>query len=291
LRIARFTYFDAVLEYFRAMLGSGLNEIGKSTQRGDNRLTDKRVPSPAMTATRQRADRLLVERGLFESRAKAQAAVEAGRVSVSGVAVRKASDELPVDADIQATPAHPYVSRGGLKLAAALDHFGFEPEGRVCLDVGASTGGFTQVLRERGAKHVHAVDVGRNQLHASLRGLPDVTALEETDIRALASSRLSEPPSLAVVDVSFISLKLALPAITALVAPGAQLVALIKPQFEAGRAHLKKGVVRDADVQRAVCDDIRVFTGALGWRVVGVIPSPIEGGDGNREFLLGASRD
>jgi 23S rRNA (cytidine1920-2'-O)/16S rRNA (cytidine1409-2'-O)-methyltransferase len=290
LRIAFFTYFDAFFEYFRAMLGSGLNEIGKSTQRGDNRLNDKRVPSPAMTASRQRADRLLVERGLFESRAKAQAAIEAGLVSAVGITVRKSSDELPLDADIQATPAHPYVSRGGLKLAAALDHFRFDPRGRVCLDVGASTGGFTQVLREHGAERVYAVDVGRDQLHASLRGLPDVTVLEETDIREIKPGQLGEP-ALGTIDVSFISLKLVLPAVTALVAPDAQLVALIKPQFEAGRAHLKKGVVRDAGVQRAVCDDIRVFTEALGWRVVGVIPSPIEGGDGNREFLLGASRD
>lgn len=290
LRIAFFTYFDALFEYFRAMLCSGLNGIGKSMQRGDNRLNDQRVPSHAMTPPRQRADRLLVERGLFESRTKAQAAIEAGLVSAAGVVVRKASDELPLDAAIQAAPAYPYVSRGGLKLAAALDHFHFDPRGRVCLDVGASTGGFTQVLREHGARHVYAVDVGRDQLHASLRGLPDVTVREETDIRDIRPGLFGEPPALAVIDVSFISLKLVLPAVTALVAPDACLVVLIKPQFEAGRAHLKKGVVRDAGVQEAVCGDIGVSARTLGWHVLDIIPSPITGGDGNKEFLLGAVR-
>src|SRR6185369_1111161 len=234
---------------------------------------------------------LLVERGLFESRAKAQAAIEAGLVTANNMAVRKASEEVAVDATLHATPAHPYVSRGGLKLAAALDRFGFDPKGRVCLDVGASTGGFTQVLLERGAKRVIAVDVGRGQLHASLRKPPEMISLEETDIRALTPARLGDAPSLVVIDVSFISLKPVLPAALALVQLPAQLVALIKPQFEAGRAALKKGVVRDTVVHAAVCEDITTFVVSLGWQVKGVIPSPITGGDGNTEFLLGAAHD
>jgi len=240
--------------------------------------------------TRQRADRLLVERGLFESRAKAQAAIEAGLVTADDVAVRKPSDEIPTDAQLKAAPAHPYVSRGGLKLVTALDHFGFDPKGHVCLDVGASTGGFTQVLLERGARRVYAVDVGRGQLHASLRERPGVVAMEETDIRTLSPARLGERPDLITVDVSFISLKLTLPAALALAQSHAQLVALIKPQFEAGPERVKKGIVREESVRKAVCDDIAAFVTALGWRVLGVIPSPIKGGDGNVEFLLGAAR-
>jgi len=242
-------------------------------------------------ATRERADRLLVARGLFASRAKAQAAIEAGLVSANDVVVRKAAEEIAADAVLRATPAHPYVSRGGVKLAAALEHFGFDPRGRACLDVGASTGGFTQVLLARGARKVYAVDVGRGQLHASLRAQPEVIALEETDIRTLSPARFDEPPDLVTFDVSFISLKLVLPAALALAKTPAQLIALIKPQFEAGRAALKKGVVRDPAVHAAVCDDIATFVAALGWRVIGVIPSPIAGGDGNAEFLLGATHD
>ena len=242
-----------------------------------------------MTATdRMRADRLLVERGLFDSRAKAQAAIAAGLVAANGATVRKASEEIARDAELKASPAHPYVSRGGVKLAAALDSFKIDPRDRVCLDVGASTGGFTEVLLARGAKRVTAVDVGRAQLHDSLRGRPEVVSLEATDIRTLPAATFVEPPSLVVIDVSFISLKQVLPAITALAAKPAQLVALIKPQFEAGRDRVKKGVVRDAAVHQAVCDDIVAAAAALGWRVLGVMPSPIAGGDGNAEFLLAA---
>ncbi len=244
-----------------------------------------------MPRERQRADRLLVERGLFKSRAKAQAAIEAGLVSADDVAVRKPSEEIPVNARLRASAAYPYVSRGGVKLAAAIDYFGFDPRGRVCLDVGASTGGFTQVLLERGARRVYAVDVGRGQLHESLRTRPEVVSLEETDIRTFTPARLRETPNLITVDVSFISLKLVLPAALKLVAHRAQLVALIKPQFEAGPGAIKKGIVRDETVHRAVCKDISAFVTSLGWRVLGVIPSPIEGGDGNVEFLLGATRD
>jgi 23S rRNA (cytidine1920-2'-O)/16S rRNA (cytidine1409-2'-O)-methyltransferase len=240
--------------------------------------------------SRKRADILLVERGLFDSRTRAQAAIEAGLVTANGRAVHKPSDEIATDAALEATPAHPWVSRGALKLVAALDHFGFDPGGDVCLDVGASTGGFTEVLLAFGASKVYAVDVGREQLHARLRADPAVVSLEATDIRALDPAQLVEPADFATVDVSFISLKLVLPALRPLLRSHATLVALIKPQFEAGRAHLKKGIVRDAAVQAAVCDDIVAFATSLGWTVAGIIPSPITGGDGNAEFLLGAHR-
>jgi 23S rRNA (cytidine1920-2'-O)/16S rRNA (cytidine1409-2'-O)-methyltransferase len=240
---------------------------------------------------RQRADRLLVERGLFVSRAKAQAAIQAGLVTADGGAVRKASEEIPLDARLTARAAHPYVSRGGVKLQAALKHFKFDPRGRICLDVGASTGGFTQVLLARGAKRVYAVDVGRGQLHESLRARPEVVSLEDTDIRKLSPARLDARPDLITIDVSFISLKLVLQPALSLAKRPAQLVALIKPQFEAGRARVKKGVVRDPAIHKTVCDDIAAFVPSLGWRVLGVIPSPIEGGDGNTEFLLGAAHD
>ncbi len=243
------------------------------------------------TPPRCRADRLLLQRGLFDSRAKAQAAIAAGLVSANGVIVRKASEEIATDAAIDAAPAHPYVSRGGLKLVAALDHFGFEPKGRVCLDVGASTGGFTEVLLERGASRIYAIDVGREQLHKSLRARPEVVSLEATDIRTLRPDKFDPVPDLVTIDVSFISLKQVLPSATALTTTPAQLVALIKPQFEAGREAIRKGIVRDVAVHRAVCDAIAALVTSLGWQVAGIIPSPIAGGDGNVEFLLGAARD
>jgi 23S rRNA (cytidine1920-2'-O)/16S rRNA (cytidine1409-2'-O)-methyltransferase len=238
---------------------------------------------------KERIDRLLVERGLFDSRAKAQAAIEAGLVTADGKVVAKPSEMTLADAEIQASAAHPYVSRGGVKLSAALAHFGFDPKDRVCLDVGASTGGFTQVLLERGASRIYAVDVGSGQLHESLRTRPEVVSLEQTDIRNALSALFDPQPDLIVADVSFISLKLVLPPALALARKPAQLIALIKPQFEAGRAQLKRGIVRDTAVHSAVCDDITAFVAALGWTVAGVIPSPISGGDGNVEFLLGAT--
>jgi 23S rRNA (cytidine1920-2'-O)/16S rRNA (cytidine1409-2'-O)-methyltransferase len=232
---------------------------------------------------RQRADRLLVERGLFESRARAQAAIAAGRVIADGLIVRKASEPLSVAAAIEATPEHPYVSRGGIKLVAALDSFSLEVSGRVCLDVGASTGGFTQVLIARGARRVYAVDVGRDQLH-------EIVSMEEVDIRTLDPSRLPELPDFATIDVSFISLKLVLPGIGKLLRARASLVALIKPQFEIGRRDIKKGIVRDPAVHHRVCNEIAAFLAAQGWNVGGVVPSPILGGDGNREFFIEAER-
>jgi 23S rRNA (cytidine1920-2'-O)/16S rRNA (cytidine1409-2'-O)-methyltransferase len=237
---------------------------------------------------RRRADLLLVERGLFASRAKAQAAIAAGLVIANERPVAKASEEIPVDCALQATPAHPYVSRGGVKLAAALDHFRFDPNGRVCLDVGASTGGFTDALLQRGARYVYAIDVGHEQLHPSLHTRNDVVAFEGHDIRSFDHTLLPEAPDLVVIDVSFISLKPVLPAALALARPPAELVALIKPQFEAGRQHLKKGIVRNSDVHKSVCEHITASIELLGWTVVDVIPSPILGGDGNCEFLIGA---
>jgi 23S rRNA (cytidine1920-2'-O)/16S rRNA (cytidine1409-2'-O)-methyltransferase len=240
--------------------------------------------------TRQRADRLLVERGFFESRARAQAAIKAGRVSADGVPVRQASEEISVAAAIKAEPAHPYVSRGGVKLTAAIDHFHCDVAGRVCLDVGASTGGFSEVLVQRGARLVYAVDVGCNQLHPSLRRHPRIVSLEETDIRALDPSRLGEPPDFVTVDVSFISLKLVLPAIDALTQQRTTLLALIKPQFETQRRNIKKGIVRDPAVHAGICRDVAALLTAQGWRVGGVVPSPILGTDGNREFFVEAER-
>ena len=242
-----------------------------------------------MTA-RERADRLLVARGLFESRARAQAAIAAGLVTADGVPVRKASEAISSAAVIAAEAEHPYVSRGGVKLAAALDHFHLDVKDRICLDVGASTGGFAEVLALRGAQRVYAIDVGRDQLHPRLRGRHDIVSMEETDIRSLDPARVAEQPDFATVDVSFISLKLVVPAIGKMLKPRATLLALIKPQFEAGRRDLKKGMVRDAAVQTAVCNDIGAFLTALGWRVGGVAPSTIPGGDGNREFFVEAQR-
>jgi len=238
--------------------------------------------------TRKRADLLLVERGLFDSRTRAQAAIAAGRVRADGVLVARASEQIVADARLEAEAEHPWVSRGALKLVAALDHFGFDPAGRVCLDVGASTGGFTELLRARGARQVYAVDVGHGQLHERLHEDAAVVSLEGTDIRALDPAVFAAPPDLAVIDVSFISLKLVLPTLDRLLRRPAQLVALIKPQFEAGPKHLKKGIVRDPAIHAAVCDDIAAFAAGRGWNVAGVIPSPIEGGEGNREFLMGA---
>jgi len=239
---------------------------------------------------RERADRLLVARGLFESRARAQAAIAAGGVTADGSLVRKPSEQISSVAAIAADPAHPYVSRGGVKLAAALESFSLDIAGRVCLDVGSSTGGFTEVLIARGARHVFAVDVGRDQLHTRLRNREQVTSIEQSDIRNFDPSRLSEPPDFVAIDVSFISLKLVLPHVSNLLKPSATLLALIKPQFEAPRRQIKKGIVRDAAVQAAICDDIARLLTDLGWRVGGRIPSPILGGDGNREFFIEARR-
>jgi 23S rRNA (cytidine1920-2'-O)/16S rRNA (cytidine1409-2'-O)-methyltransferase len=241
-------------------------------------------------STKQRADTLLVERGLFESRARAQAAIEAGGVFADGEPVTKPSAMIASDAAIEAEPAHPWVSRGGVKLAAALEHYPIEIEDHVCVDVGASTGGFTEVLLANGASLVYAIDVGTRQLHPSLHGNPKIVSMENTDIRSLAGKRLQIRPDIVVIDVSFISLKLVLPAVLPLAAAPMHLLALIKPQFEADRKHSKKGIIRDEAVHRAVCDDIAAFAASLGCSGIEVFPSAIPGGDGNREFFLGARR-
>ncbi len=243
-----------------------------------------------MTA-RQRADRLLVARGLFASRARAQAAIAAGRVTADGIVVHKASEGISGAAIIAAESEHPFVSRGGVKLAAALDDFHLNVTGRVCLDVGASTGGFTEVLLGRGASMIYAVDVGHDQLHFSLRDRDKIISMEATDIRAVEASRLSEQPDFATIDVSFISLKLVLPAVAKILKESATLLALIKPQFEANRRYIKKGIVRDPSVHAAICDDIVALLTELGWRVDALAPSVIPGGDGNREFFVEAQRD
>jgi 23S rRNA (cytidine1920-2'-O)/16S rRNA (cytidine1409-2'-O)-methyltransferase len=242
-----------------------------------------------MTA-RIRIDRLLVERGLFESRAKAQAAIAAGLVTADDLPVTRPSAEISAAAVIRAEPAFPWVSRGGVKLAHALDRLALDLADRVGLDVGAATGGFTEVLLKRGARRVYAVDVGRDQLHARLRGRPEVVSLEGTDIRALDPAELDPRPDVVTIDVSFISLKLVLPAALALAAPRADLVALVKPQFEAGKRNLKKGIVREAAVHEAVCADVAAFVRSLGCEVTGQFPSPLAGSDGNREFFIGARR-
>ncbi|RNJ48355.1 TlyA family RNA methyltransferase [Methylocystis hirsuta] len=236
-----------------------------------------------------RADSALLARGLFESRAKAREAIEAGLVTVDGRIVKKPSEPIAADAHIVARAAYPWVSRGGVKLARALEQFSVDPHGRFCLDVGASTGGFTDVLLARGARHVVALDVGHGQLHARLRGDPRVTSLEGQDARTLTPAHLTEAPSLIVIDASFISLVALLPRVLSLAAPRADLVALIKPQFEAGRAAVKKGMVRDEKIHAQVCARIEGEIEALGWRVLGIVPSPIEGGDGNKEFLIHAA--
>jgi 23S rRNA (cytidine1920-2'-O)/16S rRNA (cytidine1409-2'-O)-methyltransferase len=237
---------------------------------------------------RKRADIVLVERGFFSSRAQAQAAIAAGLVSVGGIAVTKASAALADDAAIAAEAPHPWASRGGIKLAAALDAFALDPAGLVCLDVGASTGGFTDVLIARGAAKVIAVDVGRGQLDPRLAADPRVRSLEGVDARALDAERVGEPPAAIVVDVSFISQRLVLPHVLKLASRDAWLVSLVKPQFEVGRADIVKGRVRSEAALERACAGVGASIEAQGWTILGLIPSPILGGGGAREFLIAA---
>lgn len=242
---------------------------------------------------RRRVDQLLVDRGLVESRTKAQALIMAGLVFSGEKRVAKAGDQVPEDAPLQVRgQEHPWVSRGGCKLAHAIEHFGLSPEGRICLDVGASTGGFTDVLLTNGAKHVYAVDVGHGQLAWKLRSDPRVTVLEKCNARYLDNTTIPEAPSVVVCDASFIGLRTVLPAALALTTENAWAVALIKPQFEAGRDQIgAKGVVRDPAVHDAVCETIFSWWSSLpGWKVLGIEPSPITGPEGNREFLIAAQR-
>jgi len=242
---------------------------------------------------KQRADLMLVNSGLVESRAKAQALIMAGLVYAGTARVQKAGDMLPEDAQLNVKgQEHPWVSRGGVKLAHGLAHFGLSPAGRICLDVGASTGGFTDVLLTNGAAKVYAVDVGHGQLAWKLRSDPRVVVLEKTNARHLTAEIIPEPIGALVCDASFIGLQTVLPAGLALCVPGAFAIALIKPQFEAGPEHVGKGgVVRDPAVHEAVCARVHDWWAELpGWRVLGITPSPIKGPEGNIEFLIGAVR-
>jgi 23S rRNA (cytidine1920-2'-O)/16S rRNA (cytidine1409-2'-O)-methyltransferase len=237
---------------------------------------------------RTRLDLLLVSRGLAPTREKAQAMILSGRVEVEGKRVEKAGTPVDTDTSVQVLgPPYPYVSRGGAKLAAALDAFDIRPEGLACLDVGASTGGFTDCLLQRGARRVYAVDVGHGQLDPNLRGDPRVVLRERLNARLLSREDVPEPVALAVMDLSFISVRLVLPRVAPLATSGAAIIVLVKPQFEAGRREVPKGgVVRSSAIQRRVVEEIRHFGEGLGLTPLGAIPSPIRGARGNQEFLL-----
>jgi 23S rRNA (cytidine1920-2'-O)/16S rRNA (cytidine1409-2'-O)-methyltransferase len=245
-------------------------------------------------AARQRADQLMVMRGLAESRARAQALIIAGLVFSGERRISKPGEMLAENSPLELRGRdHPWVSRGGIKLAHALDHFAIDPAGRVALDIGASTGGFTDVLLSRGAKRVYAVDVGHGQLAWKLRCDPRVVVLERTNARFVGREQVPDPIDLVTCDASFIGLATVLRVPLALTAERAAVVALVKPQFEAGPGAVGKGgVVRDPAVHRAVCDQAAAWVAAQpGWRVVGIVESPILGPEGNREFLLYACRD
>jgi 23S rRNA (cytidine1920-2'-O)/16S rRNA (cytidine1409-2'-O)-methyltransferase len=240
---------------------------------------------------KMRLDRILVDRGLAATRSRAADLIRLGAVSVEGVPAEKPGALLDPGASLTVdASASPFVSRGGLKLAAALDAFQLDAKGLIALDIGASTGGFTEVLLERGAARVYAVDVGQGQLHPKLRHEPRVVTLEGTDARSLTCGSVEGQIGAIVADVSFISLTKALPAALALAAPGAWLVALVKPQFEVGREAIGKGgIVRHAEVRAKAVAGIRTFIDAVpGWKVFAEMPSPIAGGSGNEEVLIGA---
>ena len=239
-----------------------------------------------------RIDQLLVDRGLVESRSKAQALILAGLVDSGERKMEKSGQAVAEDAPLEVRGReHPWVSRGGIKLAHALDHFGWDVTGAIALDVGSSTGGFTDVLLQKGAAKVFAVDVGTNQLAWKLRQDPRVVVHEKTNARYLTDAVVTEPVDIIVCDASFIGLAKVLPAALGLAKPGARLVALIKPQFEAGREDVGKGgVVRDPEVHQRVCIEAKAWVESQGWTVLGIVPSPITGPEGNVEFLLGAEK-
>lgn len=240
-----------------------------------------------MTGEKERLDVLLFERGHAPSRAQAQALIRAGRVHVAGALVDKPGTQVSTDVVIEVTVPPRHVSRGGDKLEAALAAFGVDPQDNVCVDVGASTGGFTGCLLQHGARRVHAVDVGRGQLDWNLRNDPRVVVREGLNARYLRPEDIGERVDLATVDVSFISLRLVLPPLAAIVKSGGDVIALVKPQFEAGRQAVRRGVVRDPAVHQAVVDGIAAFANQeLGWTVRGTSPSPLLGPAGNREFFL-----
>ena len=234
-----------------------------------------------------RLDQLVADRGLVPSRERARAMILAGQVTVDGQVVSKAGAQVDPAADVAVlAPDHPYVGRGGLKLAHALDTFGIAVEGREALDIGASTGGFTDVLLQRGAVRVVALDVGHGQLDWRLRNEPRVVVIEHLNARHLTPADLPGPVDIVTVDVSFISLRHILPVIPPLVRPGADVVALVKPQFEAGRSEVGSGIVRDEAIHARVVDEIRDAAAAVGLTPAGLTPSPITGQKGNVEFLL-----
>ena len=241
---------------------------------------------------KQRIDQLLVSRGLAESRARAQALVMAGLVFVGDRRVDKSGQQVAEDAELVVKGRDdPWVSRGGVKLAHAIDHFGVDPAGAVAMDIGSSTGGFTDVLLQRGAEHVFAVDSGTNQLAWKLRQDPRVTVLEQTSARILTPEQIDRPCSWIVCDASFISLAKVLERPLELAAPDCRLVALIKPQFEVGREEVGKGgVVRDPALHARVCDEVRAWLEGSGWAIDGIVESPITGPEGNVEFLVAARR-
>lgn len=243
-------------------------------------------------AGKQRIDQLLVARGLAESRARAQALVMAGLVMVGDRKAEKAGQQVPDDAEILVKGRdHPWVSRGGIKLAHAIDHFDLDPSGVTVMDIGSSTGGFTDVLLSKGAAHVFAVDSGTNQLAWKLRQDPRVTVLEQTSARVLTPEMINAPCTWVVCDASFISLRKVLEMPLKLAAPQCRLVALIKPQFEVGKGEVGKGgVVRDPLLHERVCAEVRAWLEAEGWRVQGIVQSPITGPEGNIEFLVSAQR-
>ena len=247
--------------------------------------------------SRTRIDQLLVERGEAESRARAQALVMAGLVfigeSAAQTRVEKSGQQVPLDAVITVKGRdHPWVGRGGLKLDHAIKHFGLDPAGATAMDIGSSTGGFTQVLLHHGAEHVFAVDVGTNQLDWRLREDPRITVLEQTNARALTAAQIDRECDWVVCDASFIGLAKVLEVPLALAAPRARLVALIKPQFEVTRGEVGKGgIVRDPALHERVCDEVCAWLTSTGWRIEGLAPSPITGTEGNVEFLVNALRD
>ena len=240
----------------------------------------------------KRADLLLAEKGHAASRTEAQAAIRAGLVKVDGEVLTKPSKTIADDAAIEYQKPHPFVSRGGVKLAAALDHFQLSPEGLVCLDIGASTGGFTEVLLAGGAVRVYALDVGHGQLHSRLQRDARIIVRDGVNARDLSVTHVPDAPQAIVVDVSFIGLKLVLPPALEMAAPGAWLVALVKPQFEVGRLWVGKGgIVKDAEMQAEALMDIEKFISSQSrWTVIGHIESPIQGGDGNLEYLIAAQK-
>ncbi|HAC60534.1 MAG TPA: TlyA family rRNA (cytidine-2'-O)-methyltransferase [Rhodobiaceae bacterium] len=246
-----------------------------------------------MQQDKMRLDLALVERGLVATRARAQAAIKAGQVRLRGQVASKPSEMVAADEDVEfSAPDRAYVSRGALKLLHALDVFSLDPSGLACLDLGASTGGFTQVLLERGAAQVVAIDVGHGQLAKELAGNPHVRSVEGLNARDLTRELVPETFSFITADLSFIGLRKALPPALALAERNAHLVALIKPQFEAGPQNVGKGgIVRDPEIHERICGDIsRWLEDEMKWQVLGVTPSPIEGGDGNREFLIVARK-